>query len=86
MTGIWILTMGFGVFGALVVLWRGMRWLAQSWEPIDDDELHARLSGAADPKRAPGLWLRMRGWFSSGPRRLTYRRDKLGRFRKIWRE
>jgi hypothetical protein len=29
------------------------------------------------------VWLRVRGWFAGGPRRLTYRRDKLGRFRKI---
>jgi hypothetical protein len=86
MTSVWILLLGFGVFGVLLMIWLGLRWLAQSWELIDDDELHQRLSRAADPKRTPGLWLRMRGWFGGGPPRLAYRRDKLGRFRKIWRE
>ena len=87
MSPVWILSLGFAVFGVLVLLWLGLRWLARSWEPIDDDQLHERLAGAADLKRMPGLWLRMLGWFGgAGPRRLTYRRDKLGRFRKIWRE
>ena len=86
MFGVWVLSIGFAVFGALVLLWLAGRWLAGSWELIDDDQLHERLAGTADPKRTPGLWLRMLGWFGGGPKRLTYRRDKLGRFRKIWRE
>ena len=57
------ISLGFAVFGVLVLLWLGLRWLARSWEPIDDDQLHERLAGAADLKRMPGLWLRMLGWF-----------------------
>jgi hypothetical protein len=82
---LWILSAALGALGLFLLLWLALQWVARSWEPIDDDQLHERLSGLAHPARAPGLWLRMLGWFTGGPRRQTYRRDKRGRFRKIWR-
>ena len=79
----WILFVAFGAAGVALLLWLGWRWLTQSWEVLDDDQVSEQLAGRA--RQSPGLWLRMLGWFDRGPRRLTYRRDKLGRFRKIWR-
>ena len=80
----WILFVAFGAVGVALLLYLAWRWLAQSWEVLDDDQLSDKLSGPA--RHSPGVWMRMLGWFNPrGPRRLTYRRDKLGRFRKIWR-
>jgi hypothetical protein len=85
MTAPWLLSVALGALGVFLMLWLACRWLARLWEVIDDDQLHERLSGPAHPAHVPGLWLRMLGWFKGGPRRLTYRRDKRGRFRRIWR-
>lgn len=67
---------------ASLLLWRFWRWLAGSWEVLDDDQVHARLADGGGP-RPPLLWLRLMGWLGGGPRQLTYRRDKRGRFRRI---
>jgi hypothetical protein len=65
-----------------LLLWAAGRWLARSWEVLDDDQLAARLAPHAR-SASPALWLLVRGWLSGGPRRLTYRRDKRGRFRRV---
>ena len=78
----WIIFVGLGL-SAAGLLWLAWLWLARSWEVLDDDQLSERLSGPV--QHSPAVWQRMLGWFTRGPRRLTYRRDKLGRFRKIWR-
>jgi hypothetical protein len=80
MSTAWIIMVALGAAGALALVLFAWSWLAKSWQVIDDDQLAERLS-----RQAPGWWMRMRGWFVGGPPRLTYRRDKLGRFRKIWR-
>jgi len=67
------------------LLWLGCRWLASAWEVLDDDQLTDKLSGAGRASHSPADWLRLHGWFRRRPRRLFYRRDRRGRFRKIWR-
>ena len=66
----------------LCLLLLAWRWLARSWEVLDDDQLHERLSALPDAPR-PALWFRMRRWFRHRPLQLTYRRDRRGRFRRI---
>lgn len=61
-------------------LWLGWLWLAQSWEVLDDDALAAKVSGRG---QSLAVWLRARGWMGRGQRKLTYRRDERGRFRRI---
>ena len=79
---------GWIAFAALVALvaatlvWAAGRWLARSWELLDDDQLSDKLAGRGHPE-VPAAWLRLRGWLAGGPRRLTYRRDRRGRFRRI---
>jgi hypothetical protein len=51
------------------------RWLVRSWEVVSDDDL-------GDRNGIDAYWLRVAGWLSHGPRRLTYRRDGRGRFRR----
>ena len=63
-------------------LWRFGRWLSGSWEVLDDDQVHAKLGGNANAP-LPLLWLRLAGWLGVGPRQMTYRRDKRGRFRRV---
>jgi hypothetical protein len=79
----WILFVAFGAIGLVLLLWLSWRWLTKSWEVLDDDQLHEKLSGPESDSSA--AWMRLFGWFRRGPRRLTYRRDERGRFRKIWR-
>ena len=67
--------------GLLSLAWL---WLSRSWEVLDDDQLHERLSAAPDAPR-PALWFRMLPWFRNRPLQLTYRRDRRGRFRRIHR-
>jgi hypothetical protein len=81
MSAAWILFAGCGVFGLFAALWLAWRWLTRSWEVLDDDQLDEKLAGPA--RQSPGILLLMLGWFSRGPRRLTYRRDERGRFRRI---
>lgn len=50
-------------------------WMSKSWTVIEDDE-------AIERKGDVSLWRRLGGWAGRGPRRLTYRRDERGRFRK----
>lgn len=63
-------------------LWAAGRWLASSWEVLDDDQLTEKLAPQGAPQPST-LWLRVSGWLTGGPRQLTYRRDKRGRFRRI---
>lgn len=74
------MTAALVAIGAGAILWLACRWLASSWEVLDDDQLSEKLARRG---AAPAVWFHVRGWFTGGPRRLTYRRDKLGRFRKI---
>ena len=77
----WIIA---GVVAAAVGLarWFGGRWLSGSWEVLDDHGVHERLLGPGGPRHSPGLWLRLNRWINRKPLRLTYRRDKRGRFRR----
>ena len=77
----WIIILTLGAIGDGLLLWAASRWLARSWEVLDDDQLSEMLSCGSPHSQAVGL--RMLGWIAHGPRRLTYRRDERGRFRKI---
>jgi hypothetical protein len=79
----WIIFLALAAIAACLLLWLGGRWLARSWEVLDDDQLTEKLSGRSHPQQSPAVWMRMLGWFGRGPRRLTYRRDERGRFRRI---
>jgi hypothetical protein len=57
---------------ALAWLWRTLRW-----EVVDDDALHYEVSRGRSAGRS---WLK--AWLKPKPRLLTYRRDRLGRFRR----
>ena len=79
---VWIITSAAVAIALGLLLWSAWRWMARSWEVLDDDQLAEKLAGkGASP--SPDLWFRVRGWFAGGPRRLTYRRDERGRFRRI---
>lgn len=75
----WIIAALLVAIGFGILVWAAARWLARSWEVLDDDQLTEKLA----PRESSTLWLRLGGWLTSGPRRLTYRRDKRGRFRRI---
>lgn len=79
----WVFAAGLVAVLAVVLCWISWRWLASSWEELDEDQLDAKLSRHSGQHHALGRWLRMREWFAPKSRQLTYRRDKLGRFRKI---
>ena len=79
----WIIFVALGALGFCLMLWLASLWLTRSWEVLDDDQLSEKLSDRSQHSQA--VWRRIGSWFTRGPRRLTYRRDKLGRFRKIWR-
>ncbi|MGN6499221.1 MAG: hypothetical protein ACTHKM_03635 [Tsuneonella sp.] len=51
------------------------RWLSRSWTVVDEAELEERSGGTS-------LWFRLGELVGRGPRRLTYRRDERGRFRR----
>ena len=78
----WIIFVLLAAAGLCLLLTLAWRWLARSWEVLDDDQLHERLSAPSDAPR-PALWFRMRGWFRHRQLQLTYRRDRRGRFRRI---
>jgi hypothetical protein len=80
MQAAWIIVVALGAAAAALPLWLAARWLGRSWEVLDDDQLSDRL---AERERASVDWLGLRGWFTRKPRRLTYRRDERGRFRRI---
>lgn len=77
----WIIVVGLGTAAAALPLWLAARWLGRSWEVLDDDQLGDKLAGPE--QHLPAAWLGLRGWFKSKPRRLTYRRDERGRFRRV---
>ncbi len=83
MSAAWIIFVALGVLGFGLLLWLASLWLSLSWEVLDDDQLSEKLSDPTQHSQA--VWLRIASWFRRGPRRLTYRRDERGRFRKIWR-
>jgi hypothetical protein len=80
--GGWIVIAALVAIGSGALLWVAGRWLASSWEVLDDDQLSEKLAPPGSA-HSPAVWFRIRGWFTGGPRRLTYRRDKLGRFRRV---
>ena len=80
----WIIFVALGALGFCLLLWLAFLWVARSWEVLDDDQLSEKLS--SHPHQSQTVWLRMIGWFRGGPRRLTYRRDERGRFRKVRRD
>jgi hypothetical protein len=82
MSANWIIFAVLAGAGMGLVLAFAWLWLARSWEMLDDDQLHERLSALPDAPR-PALWFRMRRWFRHRPLQLTYRRDRRGRFRRI---
>ena len=82
MSAAWILFVVLGAVGGGLLLWLAWLWLARSWEVLDDDQLSEKLSGQGQPHQSPAFWMRMLGWFGRGQRRLTYRRDERGRFRR----
>jgi hypothetical protein len=81
MPSAWIIVVALVALALGLSLWAGGRWLARSWEVLDDDQLAEKL-GAQGPRDSPALWLLVSGWFTGGQRRLTYRRDRRGRFRR----
>ena len=84
MSAAWIFFVAFGAIGLGLLLWLASRWLARSWEVLDDDQLSEKLSDRT--RHSSAFWLLMESWFGRGPRRLTYRRDEKGRFRRIRRD
>ena len=76
-----IVVVALGAAAAVTALWLAARWLGRSWEVLDDDQLSDKLAGSE--RHSPARWLGLHGWFTRKPRRLTYRRDERGRFRKI---
>jgi hypothetical protein len=78
---VWIIVAMLGAAAVALPLWLAYRWLAGSWEVLDDDELSYKLS--SHTRHSPAEWLRLRGWFARKPHLLTYRRDERGRFRRV---
>jgi len=81
MQTLWIIAAMLVAAAVVLPLWLASRWLAGSWEVLDDDELSYKLSSRT--QHSPAEWLRLRGWFARKPRQLTYRRDERGRFRRV---
>jgi hypothetical protein len=63
------------LLGTSILLILAGRWLACSWEVIDDEALLDHELGAP-------FWFHIQGWLNPGARQLTYRRDTRGRFRR----
>lgn len=57
-----------------LVTWAS-RWLARSWEVVDDDALRQHTGTST-------FWFYALGWLRPNTPRLTYRRDERGRFRR----
>jgi hypothetical protein len=77
----WFLVMAvLGFVGIPAALGAGILWLSGSWEVVDDRHVIDRLE-----RRGFFSW-HFAFLFGNSTRRLTYRRDSRGRFRKIWRE
>jgi hypothetical protein len=66
---------GICVLLAVLALALFGRWLSRAWTVIDEADPTGRGS-------AGSLWLRLGEAVGRGPRRLTYRRDERGRFRR----
>lgn len=82
MTLWWVLA-GLAAILLCFLAWLAWRWLAGSWEVLDEEQLEAKLAQHSDQHQKIGRWFGIRRWFEPKPRQLFYRRDKLGRFRKI---
>lgn len=76
----WIVVAGLAILALGSFVWGSWLWLARSWEELDEDQFHAKLSETGSA-RSSDLWSRMRFWFRPKHRQLTYRRDERGRFR-----
>jgi hypothetical protein len=66
-----------GAVSIAALLALGWLWRTLRWEVVDDDELDYRVSQGRSSGRS---WLK--AWLKPKPRMLTYRRDRLGRFRR----
>lgn len=58
----------------------GMIWLASV---LSDEEPGQDITGSSYEPRQRKLLYRLRRWLMSSPKKLDYRRDKLGRFRRV---
>ena len=81
MSATWIIAVVVAGAGLCLLIALAWRWLARSWEVLDDDQLHERLTARGDAP-LPALWFRIGRWFRTRPLQLTYRRDRRGRFRR----
>jgi hypothetical protein len=75
MTGAVILIVASIVIACGAVLLVFARWVSRSWTVLEDGERDQRGGES-------GVWAWLLGHLGRGPRRLTYRRDDRGRFRK----
>jgi len=71
----WFLVILFASMVLIGLLLMFLFWVFHA--PGEDDQVEAR--------RSASLFSRMRNWFTRSTPKLSYRRDKSGRFRKIWR-
>lgn len=76
----WIIA-GLAILVVGALLWGACLWLARSWEVLDEDLYHKKLSEPGS-LRPTTLWSRMRLWFRPRHRQLTYQRDAHGRYRR----
>jgi hypothetical protein len=74
-----ILTVLFAAIGLAALVGLACLWRMLDWQEVEDDRLQHEIAGAR--RRGRG-WLDLRRWFAPQPRLLTYRRDRLGRFRR----
>lgn len=58
----------------------GMIWLASV---LSGEEPGQDLTGSSYEPKQRKLLYRLRRWLMSSPKKLDYRRDKLGRFRRV---
>jgi hypothetical protein len=78
-----VLTIFVGIFVIPLVVGTALVWLAGSWEISEDDQLDSGKPNSRWMQRV--LRRHFEAWLAEKPRQLTYRRDKRGRFRRIWR-
>lgn len=50
---------------------------------VEDDQADYQVSPVRSWSRLTPLWHRLQNWLDSRPKLLTYRRDNLGRFRRV---
>lgn len=75
MASAFIIVAGLVLIACGLLLGLFVRWVSRSWTVLEDDHQD-------DRKNEGGLWSWLLGRAGRGPRRLTYRRDERGRFRR----